>query len=257
MNMKRTVLLTSLAALLAGCTTSRVAPDPSILRVGVSPRSQPVIFRQDGQIAGIEADLARRLGEALGRETVFVELKWDELIPALEQNDIDIIMSNMSITQPRSIRINFTTPYLQSGLSGLFRRDSSDGASLVGSTILNQNKRIGYIKNTTGEIFCVQKFTRAKLSGFAKTEDAVAALKSRKIDMFVHDAPMIWWHSALNESDLIAFPEVLNVEAVAWGIAKSNTALLDQVNALLAEWEKDGTLTRVIRNWLPMAGAQP
>ena len=65
--MKRIVFLFAAAALLAGCQTTRVKPDPTVLRVGVSANSQPMIFKQGGQIVGIEADFAQKLGKALNR----------------------------------------------------------------------------------------------------------------------------------------------------------------------------------------------
>ena len=251
--MKRIVFLCSLAAVLSGCvtTTKTIDPDPSILRVGISPRSQPVIFKQGDQIMGIEADYAKQLGTALNREVVFVEVPWAKLIDALEQNKIDIIMSNMTITAPRSIRINFATPYLQSGLSALFVRGRHEPSGLIGSTILNQTRNIGYVKDTTGEFYCLQRFTRGTLQGYKDTDAAIQAMLNGKIDMFVHDAPMIWWRSSMNERELVAFPEVLNVEPVAWGIGRHNSELLDEVNTLLAQWEKDGTSRKIVNNWLP------
>ncbi|MDF7826531.1 transporter substrate-binding domain-containing protein [Pontiellaceae bacterium B12227] len=251
--MKRIVFICSLAAVLSGCvtTTKTIAPDPSILRVGVSPRSQPVIYKQGDQIMGIEADFAKQLGTALKREIVFVETPWNKLIDAVEQNKIDIIMSNMTVTAPRSIRINFTTPYLQSGLSALFVRGRHEPSGLIGSTILNQTRNIGYVKDTTGEFYCVQRFTRGTLNGYKDTDAAIQAMLNGKIDMFVHDAPMIWWRSSMHERKLVAFPEVLNIEPVAWGIGRHNSELMDEVNALLARWEKDGTSKKIITNWLP------
>lgn len=250
--MKRIVFLSSLAAVLSGCvTTSSVDPDPSILRVGVSTRSQPVIYKQEGQIMGIEADFAQQLGKALNRKVVFVEVPFSQQIDYLEQNKTDIIMSNMTITGPRSIRVNFTTPYLQSGLSALFIRGKHDPSGLIGSTVLNQTKRIGYVKDTTGEFYCLQRFTRGTLQGYKDTDAAIQAMLSGRIEMFVHDAPMIWWRSSMNERELVAFPEVLNVEPIAWAVARHNMQLLDDVNALLAKWERDGTSNKIIRNWLP------
>jgi len=249
--MKKFIALLSLAALVSGCITQGTAPDPTVLRVGVSPDSQPVVFRQGGQVAGIEADFARLLGTALGRKVVFVEVSWNKQLDDLEQNKTDIIMSGMTVTGARSIRIDFSTPYMQSGLTAIFRRDSYDASGLLGSTIKNQNRPIGYIKDTTGELFVFQRFSNSEKKGYAKAADAISALKSGKIDMFVHDAPMVWWLYAHNESDLVAFPDVLNFEPLAWGIRKGNTELLDQVNALLAQWDKDGTSQKVIERWIP------
>ena len=249
--MKKICGLLAVIALLTGCVTQSVAPDPSILRVGLTANSQPIVFKQHNQFVGIEADFAKKLGKALHREVVFIEIPWGNLIDDLEYNKIDIIMSGMSVTAPRSIRVNFSTPYMRSGLSGLFRRNTADPSGLVGSTIVNQNKRIGFVKNTTSEYFCLQRFPRGELIGYSKASQAVTALKNNKIEMFINDAPQIWWQSALNEREFVAFPDVLNIEPLAWGIGKHNMELLDEVNALLAQWEKDGTRKKIIQNWIP------
>lgn len=252
--MKRIGVLFSLAAILSGCMTTPPKPDPSILRVGVTPDAQPIIFKQGGQIIGIEADFADQLGRALNRKVVFVEVPWDEQLNYLEQNKTDIAMSGITLTPARTIRVNFVTPYLRSGLTGLFRRDSYDPSGLVASTVRNQTKRLGYVRNTTGEQFCMQNFNRAQKSAYKSTAAAVAALKSGKIDMLIHDAPVVWWLSAINEADLVAFPEVLNTEPLAWAVGKHNVALLEQANALVAQWEKDGTSAKIVNNWIPKFG---
>ncbi len=248
--MKKIIGLLSIVALLAGCVTQPIAPHPDVLRVGVSPHSQPVIFKQGGAIVGIEADYAKLIGEALGKEICFVEVPWNKQIDYLEQNKTDIIMSNMTVTGARNIRINFATPYMQSGLSGLFRRDAFDPAGLLASTIINQNKRIGYVKGTTGEIFVMQRFPRGEKKSFSSRAAAVKALRSGKLDMFISGAPSVWWLSAMNESDLVAFPDVLNAEPLAWGVRKSDAALLDQLNTLVAQWAQDGTSKKIIQNWI-------
>src|SRR5262249_54888242 len=83
--------------LLGACATSGPVADggASILRVGVTPTYPPIIFKQNQQLAGVEVELARRLGARLGRPAQFVELRWDEQIPALIAGAIDIIMSGM------------------------------------------------------------------------------------------------------------------------------------------------------------------
>lgn len=249
--MKTIIALLAGISLLTGCVTQSVAPSPNILRVGVSANSQPVIFKQGGVISGIEADFARKLGPALGREVVFIEVPWDKQIDYLEQNKTDIIMSGMTITGPRSIRINFSKPVMQSGMTGLFRRDSYEPSGLTASIIINQSKKIGCVKGTTGEYFVLNRFARAEKKMYSNEAAATAALKNGKIDMFIHDAPMIWWISAVNEQDLVAFPDVLQYEPLAWGFRKSDTQLQEQVDALLVKWDADGTRQKIIKNWLP------
>ena len=199
----------------------------------------------------MEADFAKQLGDALDRDVVFVEVPWEKQLDFLEQNKTDIIMSNMTITAPRSIRASFATPYLQSGLSAAFQRGSHEPSGLIGSVLLNQTKNVGYVKDTTGEFYSIQRFTRGNLRGFDNAEEGIQALINGRIDMFVHDAPMVWWSSAQHERELIAFPEVLNIEPIAWAVGRHNRELLDEVNALVHQWDRDGTTSKILKHWLP------
>src|SRR5262245_58287864 len=85
------------------------------LRVGVSPVFPPMVFKQGKNLAGVEIELARALGDAMGRSVTFVELPWEEQIEALNAGRIDIIMSSMSITPARRFVVDFSQPYLVIG----------------------------------------------------------------------------------------------------------------------------------------------
>jgi len=50
---------------------------------------------------------------------------WEDEIEALLNGRIDIIMSGMSITKAREVRIAFTEPYLKSGLLAAFRAEDT------------------------------------------------------------------------------------------------------------------------------------
>ena len=249
--MKRMLFLLPLFAfLLAGCQTTDVPPSPDVLRVGITPDSQPMAFWQNGQIVGIEPDFAKQLGKALHRRVVFVEVPWEKQIDYLEQNKTDIIMSGMSVTAARRIRIDFANPYMQSGLSAIFRQDNYDPAGLQASVLRNQ-KRIGFVRGTTSELFVYQQFPIAQKKSFSDIDAAIDALRAGRVDMVIFDAPVLWWQYALHEGELMAFPSLLNVEPLAWGISKQNPELLKQVNEVLARWQKDGTARKIIRHWIP------
>ncbi|MGI9568942.1 MAG: transporter substrate-binding domain-containing protein, partial [Desulfobulbia bacterium] len=106
-----------LLMLLAACaqpskTSSDSKPvDETILRVGVSTNSPPFVFKQSGEIVGLDAELAKEFSQFIGRKHRFVELKWKDQIPALLEKRTDIIMSGMTITKMREMRIAFSSPY--------------------------------------------------------------------------------------------------------------------------------------------------
>ena len=99
---------------------------PAPLKVGVTPIFPPMIYKENGTFAGVDADFAKALGQELGRPIQFVELDWADQIPALADGRIDIIMSSMSITLARQIRVNFSNPYLTIGQVAVVRREDKD-----------------------------------------------------------------------------------------------------------------------------------
>ncbi len=252
----RIALLILLASLLGICATATVSPAAESpkrnpLRVGVTPNSPPMIFRLNGDISGAEADMARRLAKELDRPVEFVDLGWEQEIPALLEKRIDIIMSGMTITEARKVRINFSHPYLKSGLVVAMRAGDASKYTSV-KNILDSFPATGVIKGTTGEAYVRRNFPPAiRIVTLPNIKDAVVELKQRRIDIFVHDAPAVVWIVSENEADIKGLWEPLNEEDLAWGVRRDNEEFLDRVNTILRNWKKDGTLKEILLRWLP------
>ena len=91
----------------------------------------------------------------------------------------------------------------------------------------------------------------AKPQPVASIDDAVAALRSRKIDAFIHDAPTAWRiGSDAAYQDLIGLYWPLTDENLGWGVRISDEALRVALNEQLAAMKKDGRLSRTTRKWI-------
>jgi len=231
--------------------TTKVPP-PSYLRVGVTANAPPLIYKKGNRYGGLEADLAQKLARYLGKTVKFVDLDWDKLIPALEENKIDIIMSSMSITNARQYRIAFSNPYLRSGQILLVRLQEKARFATGIYSLMNSNYVIGIIKDTTGDLFISRTINGAKLKYFTEPADAVEALIDKEIDAFVYDAPMICHFAAVNENNKLSpILTLATEEYLAWGIRKDNALLLQQANAFLAELKERQQLLPMIRARIP------
>ncbi len=232
---------------------STIPPDKNVLRVGVSTHSPPLIFRQGNNIVGLEADLAKELATYLAKSLRFVELKWEDQIPALLENRIDIIMSGMTITTLREIRISFSIPYLPSGQMALIRRIDAARYS-TGLFSLVTSSAIGAIKDTTGHFFLETQFSSVKKKLYSNSRAAVKALINKDIDMFIYDGPMILYLASENETKgLTALFTLLTREYLAWGISKDNVELLESANNFLRTSNEAGKLGKIIKYWIPLA----
>jgi len=253
----RIALVTLVTAFFLGCATTQdtkrvVEPKQNTLRVGITPTYPPLISKLGDTIAGVEVDLAQKLGIELNRPIEFIELRWEELIPALLEGKIDIIMSGMSITEAREVRIIFTDSYLKTGL--LIAMRSEDAKKYTSINDIQQNHlAAGVIKDTTGDVFVQRNLPRARRVPFSRSDLAAFDLKNRRIDIFIDDAISVIWLVSENEADLTGLWEPLTEEYIAWGVRRDNQEFLAQVNAILSRWKQDGTLNSVLLKWLPPA----
>ncbi len=238
-------------ALLTGCVAVQPASRVEVLRIGITPDYPPMIFKTGEEIRGVEAECGNLLAKALQRTPQFVEFPWDELIPALVGGKIDIIMSGMSVTDVRKVRIDFTEPYMRGGLMALMRADDKAKYPTLES-IMQSIGNVGVVKGTTGELFVRRNFIQAQfIIPLTKAADSISPIKNRRMDLFVHDAASIAWLVSENEAEVTGFWEPFNEEYMAWAVNRGDRELLVQVNALITKWKNDGTLSGVLKHWLP------
>ncbi len=231
--------------------TAPVASQIIPIRVGVTPNYPPMIFEMSGQITGLEADLARRLSVELGRPVEFVEVSWNNQIPALLEGKTDIIMSGMTITQARQVRIAFSQSYLKSGLMVAFTTQNASKYTSLKNIIMSV-PAVGFVAGTTGEVYARNTFREGnRMIPVKSASEAAMGLKNRMFDIFVYDAPSIVWTVSENEAELKLLPELLNSEYLGWGMRRDDRELLATVNELINKWERDGTLREAILKWMP------
>jgi len=250
------MLLSLLCTFFTGCSAYErarpiVVKEPvKPIRIGVAPGTPPYIFKEGGKIVGIEADFARELANKIGRPMQFVEMPWERLIPALLDKKIDIIMSGMSVTKARRLSVSFTQPYITNGLMTLMRTSDSQTYTSP-EKIYNTSRTIGVVKGTTADVFVQRKCPKATIGTYIRTEDALRALKRNGITLFIDDGPVIAWLFAQNDSEFSALFVPLTEEYTAWAVRPGNEKLINKLNTILSEWEKDGTVHRILKKWLP------
>jgi ABC-type amino acid transport substrate-binding protein len=250
-----TLLLIVSMALTACSGTKEAAKGPEVpknppLRVGVAPDFPPLVFLLDSTIVGVEPDLAHLLAQALKRPLSFRAMKFEQLIPALMEGKIDIVMSGMTITRARSVRVDFAQPYFRGGLFAAMR---SDEQALYDTRekILQADGNVGVVPGTSAEVFVNRNIPNARRLAIAKVDYAAQELKNRRIDYFIGDGPAVVWLVSKNESGLAGYWKPLAREELGWAVRRGDGELLNSVNDVLTGLKKDGTLKKILLHWLP------
>jgi polar amino acid transport system substrate-binding protein len=234
--------------LLAACGPREAPP----LRVGTSADYAPLTFEEDGQVKGIEADFAAQLEQDLGRKVSLERMPFVDLIPALMAGHIDLIMSGMSDTARRRELVRFTEPYLTVGQMALIRTAELSDRQQRG-LIDAPETRVGFRPGTTGEQYLHSEIKQAQLVPVESIEDGVQALRDKRIDYLVHDAPTIWrvvGGFLSTETELTGLYRPLTDEHLAWAVRKDDAALASTLDAVVARWRNDGHLNLVLDSWI-------
>ena len=163
-------------------------------------------------------------------------------------------MSNMTITGERRIQADFSSPYLQVGQMLLVR-----GSDLTlyqdPRFIAITDGRIGVEQGTVSDAFVQQNCLRATRVPMKDPEKAIDALVKNRIDVFIHDAPVIWNLSSRGAGQGVTMvPTPIGSEYLGWAVRRGDSATLKAANAAIAKWKKNGQLSTMVNRWVPTGG---
>jgi polar amino acid transport system substrate-binding protein len=190
-----------------------------------------------GKPSGVSVDLAHELGKSLGRKVVIENTAFDGLIPALKTGKIDLIISSMTATEERAKSIDFSEPYLSTGLCLLLKK----GALVTGIKDLDRlGRTVAVKKGTTGHTFAAGNIKRARLLVLDKESAAVLEVVQGKADAFIYDQMSVYQHWQRNQTTTTALLVPFQKESWAIGVRKGNDDLRMKVNAFLKEFRARG-----------------
>jgi len=238
------LLALALLCLAAVFPVSRaVAAEKDTLVVGMELSYPPFEMTDtSGKPAGVSVDLAQELGKALGRKVVIENTAFDGLIPALKTGKIDLIISSMTATGERAKSIDFSDPYLSTGLCLLVKKD----APITGIRDLDQPGRtVAVKKGTTGHSYAAKNIKKARLLVLDKESAAVLEVVQGKADAFIYDQMSTYQNWQRNQATTRALLDPFQKESWAVGIRKGNDALRLKVNAFLKEFRANGGFERL------------
>lgn len=164
------------------------------LVVGVANYSPPfVTLGANNQIYGFDIDMMNNLCAILKRTCQFKVMRFDQLLPAVENNMIDAAVSSITITPERAKLVHFTLPYLLSYSRFLAKAPQTQAFSLA---LLN-NKTIGI---ESGSIFKNQIIAMGiqnpKVEEFSTSQDMLEQLESGQVDFLLLDSPeTLFWEA--------------------------------------------------------------
>ena len=242
--MRFRILLRSLALLclsaIVGCQPSR---DDSVLRVGMELAYPPFEMRDaSGEPSGISVELARGLGAFLGKEVVIENLAFDGLIPSLKTGKIDLIISSMTATPKRAESIDFSEPYLRTGLCLLVAKESAIHSF---DELVQGDGNVAVKNGTTGHQSAVDHFPANRILVLDSESSCVLEVVQGKAQAFIYDQMSTYKNWQRHQETTRAILVPYQSEAWAVGVRKGRPELLSAVNKFLSSFRDEGGFDRL------------
>ncbi len=221
------------------------------LRVGFEAGYMPFeMTDKNGKFVGFDIDVANKMAKAMKVKLVLVNTAWDGIIPALITKKFDIVMSGMTLTQERNLKINFANPYI-----------------VVGQTIVLAKKHEGVVKSykdlndpkyvvtsklgTTGEQAVKRMIPKCTYKSFETETEAALEVATGKADASVYDQPFnVVFMAQQGEGKLVFLDKPFTYEPLAWAVRKGDPDLLNWLNNFLNQIKQDGTYETIYNKWI-------
>lgn len=220
------------------------------LRVGMSGTQPPFNMKsKSGELIGMDVDIARLLANSMRVELEIVEKPFVDLLPALEDNEVDLVISGVTSTLKRNMRVPFVGPYFVSGISILTKSDVL--ANISSAQELNDEKlRIAALRGSTSEELVEAALNKPKFTAVKDTDKAVQMLLDGEVDAVVADAP-ICALSVLRYPDqgLVSLTKPLTIEPIGIAVAPGDPLLINLVQNYMQALEATGALEQLQNKW--------
>lgn len=217
--------------LLTGCKR-----DDNKLILATEAGFAPYEYYQDGEIVGVDIDIAREIAASLGKELVIKDVSFDFIINEIKSGKSDIGAAGMSITKERLEEVDFSVEYAVSNQVVVVPMDSK-------ITSINQisNQRIAVQLGTVADSYVNKNYKDATVIRQKKYLSMVEDLKAGKVDLIIMD--LLPASEIVKSNDgLKILDEYLFTDKYGMAIKKGNKELLDKVNDVLTRLMSEGKI---------------
>lgn len=229
--MKKIMLLVMSILLLTGCKS-----DDNKLILATEAGFAPYEYYQDGEIVGVDIDIARDIAASLGKELVIKDVSFDFIINEIKSGKSDIGAAGMSITKERLEEVDFSVEYAVSNQVVIVPMDSK-----ITSIDQISNQRIAVQLGTVADSYVNENYKDATVIKQKKYLSMVEDLKAGKVDLIIMD--LLPASEIVKSNDgLKILDEYLFTDKYGMAIKKGNKELLDKVNDVLTRLMSEGKI---------------
>jgi len=220
------------------------------LVVGTAASMPPLnMTTKDSQIVGMEVDLAQVFAAGMEVKLTLKPMPFNDLLPALEAGKVDMVLSGMTMTPVRNLKVAFAGPYFDSGKSILVKKANAASMGTI-AQMNNPDKTLVALKGSTSQRFVEKLMPQAKLLLADDYNQAVVMVRNDKATAMVADFPIcILSVVRFPEADLVTLDKPLTYEPIGVALHPSDQLLVNWVQNVIHTLQKGGEMQMLIQRW--------
>lgn len=218
------------------------------LRVGILTDAAPWGFKDDkGEIAGLDADLAKLVASDLGVKLELVPVTGAARIPSLLSDKIDVLVAGLGATPERAQQIMFSQPYAVVNL-GVYGPKSIPTATGKKPDNL-KGKTVAVAKGTTLDLWLTDNAPEVKVVRFEDTPAAIAAYLAGQADSFAENSAIAIKVMEQNPGKEVEMKFVIRQSPAHIGVRQGEQNLLNWLNTAIFSNKLNGKLGALQLKW--------
>lgn len=230
------------AVTFAGCARK------DVLVIGMDATYPPFEFEDSqGKVTGVSVAIGDEIGKTLGKKVEYRIMGFDGLIPALQTGQIDLVISSLTANESRRQTIDFSDPYVKTGLSILAAKDSSVQSA---ADLRTPGRKLAVRIATTGEQWCRSELPQANLVALDTDAACVLEVVNGTVDAWVYDQVSVMNYHSRHPERTRALLAPLREESWAVGLKKGREDLKSKVNETIARMKKEGAFAKLADQYL-------
>jgi polar amino acid transport system substrate-binding protein len=202
-----------------------------------------------GELVGFDIDMAKAMAETMGVKLELKSMPFDQLIPALEQGTVDVVLSNLTITVDRNMRVAFAGPYFVSGKC-LITKEQEMAQADEADDLKEADAKIAVVKGTTSEIFVKELLPNAKRMPVEDVDKATNLVSNGEANAFLTDFPIcLSVIKRFPESGFQSVVSLLTYEPIGIALPANDPLLLNLANNFIDRAENVGLMQGLALKW--------
>lgn len=206
------------------------------------------------EIVGFDIEIAKQIAKDLGVTLEVKDIKFDGLLAALDQGNIDMVLAGMSPTAERQKSVDFSKVYYQSKQTLVIR--AADKDKIKSPDDMN-GKKIGVQKGAIQEDIAAKQFSKATPVALGKISDLILALKSNRVDAAIIELPVATQNVNANKDLMITDIKIpMEDEGTAAAFKKGSADLVNAANKTLDKLIADKAIDKLVQDANKLADEQ-